>query len=252
MNDGRRAQDPLPVLPGRAGGGSGRLSPLQAQFCGAQPGRSPAGGHPAGGTVYRGGDAEPGRGGHPLPGCGEPGPLPGDHQGIFSHHPVGGAGQRLAAAPQARQRSAAQDHPDGFCGPVPLDPADHPRHRPGSGAGCGGGQQHRLCGAGKPRRHPPGPVAGQAEKERHPRGRLRHAAAGVQRGGGHAPGGAGAPGHLPGKHPGAGQWPGPADRLRHHRPADRGQRPPRPAVRGLLRPRAVFGARALCRRLSGW
>ena len=39
----------------------------------------------------------------------------------------------------------------------------------------------------------------------------------------------------------AGQRPGPADRLRHHRPADRGQRPPRPAVRGLLRPRAVFG-----------
>ena len=235
-----RAHDPLPVLPGRAGRGGRRLPPLQAQLCRPQPHRGPAGGHPAGRPLHDGRDAEHRRGGHPLPRGGKPGQLPGDHQGVPAHHPFGRAGDGLSAAPQARQRGAAQDHPDGLWGPVPLHPAHHPGHRPGGGAGRGGGQQHRLRRAGKPRRRAPGPVAGQAEKPGDPRAGLRHAQAGVQRGGGHAPGGAGPPGHLPRKHPGAGQRPRPADRLRHHRPADGGQRPARPALRGLLRPGAVF------------
>ena len=37
---------------------------------------------------------------------------------------------------QIGQRGAVQDHPDGFCGSVPLHPAHHARQRPGSRAGC--------------------------------------------------------------------------------------------------------------------
>ena len=233
----------MPLLHGRTARGGFGLQPLRARLCGAQPGGGAAGGDAAGRAVHGGGDAEHRRRGHPLPRGGEPRPLPGDHQGVPAHHPLGRAGGRLPAAGKAGQRGAAQDHADGLCRFVPLHPADHPGHRPGGGAGRGGGQQHRLRRAGKPGGRPPRPVAGKAEAPRRPRGGHGHAAAGLERGGGHAPGGAGPPGHLPGEHPGAGQRPRPPGRLRHHRAADGRQRPARPAVRGLLGPRAVFGRR---------
>ena len=119
------------ALPGATPRGPCRWAPCwQAPLCRAQPRGGPAGGHPAGRPVYGGGDAEHRRRGHPLPRGGKPGPLPGDHQGIPAHHPLGRAGQRLSAAPETRQRGAAQDHPDGLRGPLPLHPADHPGHRP--------------------------------------------------------------------------------------------------------------------------
>ena len=53
------------------------------------------------------------------------------------------------------------------------------RQRSGGRAGRGGGQQHRVCGAGKLRRHPAGAMAGKSSRSGAGRGGLRHAAPGV-------------------------------------------------------------------------
>lgn len=55
----------------------------------------------------------------------------------------------------------------------------YPRQRSGSRAGRGGSQQHRVCGAGKPRRHPAGAMAGKPSRSGAGRGCLRYAAPGV-------------------------------------------------------------------------
>ena len=81
--------------------------------------------------------------------------------------------------PKTGERGAVQDHPHGLCRPVPRHPAHYPRQRSGSRAGRGGSQQHRVCGAGKPRRHPAGAVAGKPSCPGAGRGGLRHAAPGV-------------------------------------------------------------------------
>ena len=218
------------------------MSPLRPGACRAQPGGQSSGRHCAGRPVYRGRHPERGRRGHPLPGRGEQRPLPGDHQGVYAPDAGGRAGEGLHPPPEAGQRSAVQDHPDGFCRPLPLHPAHHPGQRPGGRAGRLRREQHGLRRHGEPRRLSAPEVAGGARHRDAPAG-LCHAGTGVQRGGGHASGGPRTPGHLPGQHPHHGQWPRPAHRLRDSGAAHGGQRPPRAAVRGLFRPGAVFHRR---------
>ena len=173
------AKTPVSVLHGGAAACGDRLPPLREDFRGMQPGGLPAGGHGAGRALHRGRDAQSGRRGCAVQRRGESGRLPGDHQGVPACHPFCGAGGGLHPAPQAGERSTVQDHPHGFCRPVPRHPARYPRQRSGSRAGCGGSQQHRVCSAGKPRRHTAGAVAGKPPRPGAGRGCLRHAAPGV-------------------------------------------------------------------------
>ena len=123
------------ILYAGAGSGGGAVSPLRPGTCRAQPGGQSSGRHCAGRPVYRGRHPERGRRGHPLPGRGEQRPLPGDHQGVYAPDAGGRAGEGLHPPPEAGQRGAVQDHPDGFCRPLPLHPAHHPGQRPGGRAG---------------------------------------------------------------------------------------------------------------------
>ena len=173
------AKTPVSVLHWGTAACGNRLPPLREDLRGLQPGGLPAGGHGAGWALYRGRDAQSGRRGCAVQRCGESGRFPGDHQGVPARHPFCGAGCGLHPTPQAGQRSAVQDHPHGLCRPVPRHPAYYPRQRLGGRAGRGGSQQHRVCGAGKPRRHPAGAMVGKPLRPGAGRGGLRHAAPGV-------------------------------------------------------------------------
>ena len=173
------AKTPVSVLHWGAAACGDRLPPLREDSGGLQPGGLPAGGHGAGWALYRGRDAQSGRRGCAVQRRGESGRFPGDHQGVSARHPFCGAWGGLHPAPQAGQRSAVQDHPHGLCRPVPRHPAHYPRQRSGGSAGRGGGQQHRVCGAGKLRRYSAGAVAGKPSRPGAGRGCLRHAAPGV-------------------------------------------------------------------------
>ena len=131
---------PVSLLPAPCAQPRIGLPPLRPPVRRGQSRRQPAGGYRAGRALYHRGADPHRRRGHPLPGCGEPRRLPGDGQGVSAPDPLRRAHRWPAAAAQARQRGAVQDHPDGFCGSLPLHPAHHPRQRPGGRAGCGGGQ----------------------------------------------------------------------------------------------------------------
>ena len=173
------AKTPVSVLHGGTAACGDRLSPLREDLRGMQPGGLPAGGHGAGRALHRGRDAQSGRRRRAVQRRGESGWLPSDHQGVPARHPVCRARGGLHPTPQAGQRSTVQDHPHGLCRPVPRRPAHYPRQRSGGRAGRGGGQQYRVCGAGKLRRHPAGAMAGKSSRSGAGRGGLRHAAAGV-------------------------------------------------------------------------
>lgn len=130
--------------------GEAQSSPLRPGTCRAQPVGQSSGRHRAGRPVYRGRHPERGRRGHPLPGRGEQRPFPGDHQGVYAPDAGGRAGEGLHPPPEAGQRSAVQDHPDGFCRPLPLHPAHYPGQRPGGRAGRLRREQHGLRRHGEP------------------------------------------------------------------------------------------------------
>ena len=173
------AKTPVSVLHWGTAACGDRLPPLWEDLRGMQPGGLPAGGHGAGRALHRGRDAQSGRRGRAVQRRGESGCFPGDHQRVPACHPFCGAGCGLHPAPQAGQRSTVQDHPHGLCRPVPRHPTHYPRQRSGGRAGRGGGQQYRVCGAGKLRRHPAGAMAGKSSRSGAGRGCLRHAAPGV-------------------------------------------------------------------------
>ena len=173
------AKTPVSVLHGGTAACGDRLSPLREDLRGMQPGGLPAGGHGAGRALHRGRDAQSGRRGCAVQRRGESGCFPGDHQRVPARHPFCGTGCGLRPAPQAGERGTVQDHPHGLCRSVPRHPAHYPRQWSGGCAGCGGSQQHRVCGAGKPGRHPAGAVAGKPSRSGAGRGGLRHAVPGV-------------------------------------------------------------------------
>ena len=173
------AKTPVSVLHGGTAACGDRLPPLWEDLRGMQPGGLPAGGHGAGRALHCGRDAQSGRRGRAVQRRGESGCFPGDHQRVPARHPFCGAGCGLRPAPQAGERGTVQDHPHGLCRSVPRHPAHYPRQRSGGCAGCGGSQQHRVCGVGKPGRHPAGAVAGKSSRSGADRGGLRHAAPGV-------------------------------------------------------------------------